>query len=526
MALNKIHRFVLVFAALVLLTSCVSASNDEEIRKLLREGDGFLIKGRNHYRDAIAKYSAAVALNPDNANALFRRADLYYMMKENDLSTADLDKLLTVDPEHRQGLNLRAKQYAATGKLLEAAADFEKVARLHSKHKESKKASTAHENAAVLRDVGSQWAGLKQRLDSAKSSEEKIPLARHCVQLLNQVISKFAKDNYEMRFEKAECALAAHDQMTAADEVKFILTRQPNNLRAIAINARSLRALGAIERAKSEVRRCLSLDPEYSLCSKLHKQIKAYVKQSEKVQQAVDSKKWEKAIEAIDEALAMEEEPPNIEQLWRWKCEGYVDLREVQSGLKACQTAITVSGDEKNPAVLDLYLRKADLRILDDDLDGAQEEVRKASDINSNHQSIHEYNEKLNRLRQQAARKDYYKILGVKKTATTAQIHRAFRKLARTKHPDSLRGKDMSEAEREKVRKQFEDINEAKEMLLDEEKRRRYDAGEDVTKPADQQGGHHHHGGFPGGFHFEGGGFPGGGFPGGGGGGGFQFHFG
>lgn len=72
----------------------------------------------------------------------------------------------------------------------------------------------------------------------------------------------------------------------------------------------------------------------------------------------------------------------------------------------------------------------------------------------------------------------------------------------------------------------FQDIGEAHEVLSDDEKRGKYDRGEDVFE--NQGGGgrprgqHFQHGGFPGG------GFPGGGFPGGGGGrgGGFRFHFG
>ena len=64
--------------------------------------------------------------------------------------------------------------------------------------------------------------------------------------------------------------------------------------------------------------------------------------------------------------------------------------------------------------------------------------------------------------------KDYYAALGVKKNATAAAIKRAFRKLARTHHPDVNPG-DLA-AER-----RFKEINEANEVLGDPEKRRKYD---------------------------------------------------
>jgi len=63
---------------------------------------------------------------------------------------------------------------------------------------------------------------------------------------------------------------------------------------------------------------------------------------------------------------------------------------------------------------------------------------------------------------------DYYKILGVDKKATEAEIKKAYRKLARKHHPD-LNPNDQ-EAE-----KKFKEINEAKEVLSHSENRKKYD---------------------------------------------------
>ena len=63
--------------------------------------------------------------------------------------------------------------------------------------------------------------------------------------------------------------------------------------------------------------------------------------------------------------------------------------------------------------------------------------------------------------------KDYYAILGVPKTATQAEIKKAYRRLARELHPDT--NKD-AEAE-----KRFKDVNEAQAVLTDPGKRKQYD---------------------------------------------------
>ncbi|NLF82688.1 MAG: DnaJ domain-containing protein [Candidatus Gastranaerophilales bacterium] len=78
--------------------------------------------------------------------------------------------------------------------------------------------------------------------------------------------------------------------------------------------------------------------------------------------------------------------------------------------------------------------------------------------------------------------KDYYKILGVEKNADEKAIKSAYRKLARKYHPDV--NKEPGAAEK------FKDVNEAYEVLSDQQKRARYDSlggrwqeGADFTPP-------------------------------------------
>ncbi len=64
--------------------------------------------------------------------------------------------------------------------------------------------------------------------------------------------------------------------------------------------------------------------------------------------------------------------------------------------------------------------------------------------------------------------KDYYKILGVSKTATQDEIKKAYRKLARKYHPDKNKGDKAAE-------EKFKEINEAYEVIGNPENRKKYD---------------------------------------------------
>jgi molecular chaperone DnaJ len=67
-----------------------------------------------------------------------------------------------------------------------------------------------------------------------------------------------------------------------------------------------------------------------------------------------------------------------------------------------------------------------------------------------------------------AEKRDYYEVLGLQKGASAEEIKKAYRKLAKENHPDLHPGDKACE-------ERFKEINEAYEILSDEDKRAKYD---------------------------------------------------
>lgn len=84
------------------------------------------------------------------------------------------------------------------------------------------------------------------------------------------------------------------------------------------------------------------------------------------------------------------------------------------------------------------------------------------------------------------AGRDFYKILGVNRSASKKEIKKAYRKLAMKYHPDKNPDDDTASDK-------FKEIGEAYEILADDDKRKTYDRhGEEGVKNMQQGGGHGH----------------------------------
>ena len=71
-----------------------------------------------------------------------------------------------------------------------------------------------------------------------------------------------------------------------------------------------------------------------------------------------------------------------------------------------------------------------------------------------------------------ADKRDYYEVLGIQKGASYSEIKKAYRKAAMKYHPDKF--SNASEKEKKEAEEKFKEVNEAYQVLSDEQKKAQY----------------------------------------------------
>ncbi|XP_010167032.2 dnaJ homolog subfamily C member 3 [Antrostomus carolinensis] len=154
--------------------------------------------------------------------------------------------------------------------------------------------------------------------------------------------------------------------------------------------------------------------------------------------------------------------------------------QQATEAIKVCTEVLQLE-----PTNVNALKDRAEAYLLEDLYEEAIKDYETAQANSENDQQIREGLERAQRMLKQSQKRDYYKILGVKRNARKQEIIKAYRKLASQWHPDNF----QSEEEKKKAEKKFIDIAAAKEVLTDPEMRRKFDAGEDPLDAESQQGG-------------------------------------
>lgn len=280
---------------------------------------------------------------------------------------------------------------------------------------------------------------------------------------------------------RAECFIKEGEPRKAISDLKAASKLKNDNTEAFYKISTLYYQLGDHELSLSEVRECLKLDQDHKRCFAHYKQVKKLNKLIESAEELIRDGRYTDATSKYESVMKTE---PNVaEYTIRSKeriCHCFSKDEKPVEAIRVCSEVLQVEPDNVN-ALKD----RAEAYLVEEMYDEAIQDYETAQEHNENDQQIREGLEKAQRLLKQSQKRDYYKILGVKRNAKKQEIIKAYRKLALQWHPDNF----QNEEEKKKAEKKFIDIAAAKEVLSDPEMRKKFDDGEDPLDAESQQGG-------------------------------------
>jgi len=443
--------------------------------------------------EALSHYHAAVEGDPTNYLTFFKRAAVFLALGRSKSALPDLDQVITLRPDFLKARIERANIRMKQGHLEEASDDFWFVLEKDQNNK------AAADQVALIEP-------LMQEIEHAKVLFER---GDHSgvVDLLAKAIELCPWD-VKLRQMRAHSYEMIGEYFKAIQDLRPTTKLISDNMAAHLRISLLAYALGEGEDSLREIRECLKLDQDHKECHKHYKKVKKLVKFFNDAKNLMDQEKWGDALMKLRAALKLEGQNYKFVVNAKEKmCHCHAKEQNTKEAIQVCSETIEMEKQNVN-ALCD----RADSYLLEDNLDDALKDYQSALEINKDFQRAKEGVAKINKMKKQMAKRDYYKILGVKRTAGKAEILKKYRKLAAKWHPDRYKGKDKEAAE-----KKFMDIAAAKEVLTDPEKRAKFDQGEDPLDP-EAQNRNPFQGGFQDGDPFGGFGGFGQGFQ-------FKFHF-
>lgn len=480
------REFIKVF--LLFFVNFVSGDNSKEVEKHLELGKQFLSKGQ--FADALTHYHAAVELDPTNYQIYFRRATVLLASGKVKAALPDLDKVVELKPDFTSALIQRGNFLIKQGRFDQAVEDFKKVLKSEPNNSE------VQEKLQLIEH-------LREWVDQANDYFENDDF-HNAEMLLDKALEHCTWDP-DLHRRRAECRRRRGDIQNAISDIRAISKLVPDSTEAFLEISRMYYSIGDVQNSLIQIRECLKLNPDHKECFPLYKKVKKLQKMRESLDEFVAKEEWAKCLEKAQQILKFETEVENVQlDVMRQTCKCNLHAGHVAEAIYEC-TEILKYGDEND---LDVLCDRAEAYIVNEEFDKAVEDFQKALNAHEGNRRAKEGLQRAQNLLKQSKKRDYYKILGVRRNANKKEIMKAYRKLAQKWHPDNFQDDD----EKKRAQDKFIDIAAAKDVLTDEEKRRQFDQGIDPLDPeAQQHGGFNPFQGFHGqpfggqGFHFGGG---------------------
>uniref|UniRef100_A0A672R3K9 DnaJ homolog subfamily C member 3-like n=1 Tax=Sinocyclocheilus grahami TaxID=75366 RepID=A0A672R3K9_SINGR len=426
-----------------LFISGVLGATPVEIEHHLEMGRKLLAAGQ--LAEALSHYHSAVEGDSKNYLTYYKRAAVFLAMGKSKSALPDLSQAIQLKPDFLAARLQRGNILLKQGNTEEAREDF-------------------------LAVVNSKTLMLSM-------------LSCHLTLFYSNLFFVFQLSPWdpESRELRAECYIRLGDPRKAIMDLTPATRLRADNRAAFLKLSQLHYSLGNHHDSLSQVRECLKLDQDDKECFVHYKQVKKLSKQLDSAEELILEQRYQEAIEKCESVMRTE---PNVacytNKAKERICFCLVKMKSAEEAVDICSEA-----HQREPQNIHILRDRAEAYILQQEYEKAVEDYQEAREFDQENQELREGLERAQKLLKQSRKRDYYKILGVSRSANKQEIIKAYRKLAQQWHPDNF----QSEADKKEAEKKFIDIASAKEVLTNPEMRQKFDSGDDPLDPENQQGG-------------------------------------
>eukprot|EP00808_Paulinella_micropora_P022289 g44233.t1 len=428
-----------------------------------RNQDELKTQGNNCYKrgdfeEAIAWYTRALGLGP-SVHILGNRAAAYIALKKWSQAEADALQSVQLDPSYAKGY-LRASECALH------RGDF----------------TQAKEMYRQAGGKNGEQAGKIKRAEAAIVAANRLLEAKDykkALSYLREEVMPVVSESRQVRLMLVQALLGtglAHEARLVCDSMYFDDT---SSIPVLYWRGVCLYQQGQLDLATKHFQQILRDDCDHKPSMTIYKLIKKLTRLKEEGNEAFKAGRLTEAVDKYSAALREVEagERESVELCSTLYCNRAAARMKQRNWAEAKQDCDRCL--EMNPTYTKAWQRRAQCLTEMEDFDAALRDYKQLQQLNPGDESIAEQMRHVQREQKKASRINYYKILGVDKHATDAEIKKKYRKLALKWHPDK---NGDTEHKRQEAEAKFKQITEAYGILSDPEKRRRYDSGADINE--------------------------------------------
>jgi len=435
-----------------------SGTSNEEVA-LSKKEEGNILYSKKDYEGAIALYGEAIKLDPTQTSYLGNRAAAYLMAKKYTEALTDCNKAIESDPKFIKAYIRASKACVQMGKLTDALAFLG-----------TPKTNKQKDRSMLQREMKSVNATL-EKLNTGKQLLEKKKF-KQASRVFEQLMVGEISASDQVKYLCGLSYIGSKQIQPVLRLANALYKRDSRNFDYIILRGKAFYYLGNTELGMQHFKKILQEDPDNKEAKRMYLQIKKLGRKKQEGNDLFKKNKNREAFAAYTEALEIDPMNDSFNaKIYSNRAATQMRLKQWQGAFNDCGAAII-----REPDYVKAYSRRAQCALGLERYRDAIRDYERILEMDRGNKEAKEGLRAAQLEQKKAGRKNYYKILGVPKTAKEKEIKKAYRKLALRWHPDK-NNDNLKEAEAK-----FKDINEAYSVLSDSKKKNDYDTGKDLQE--------------------------------------------